>query len=325
MNRHTQIETEDQPMQQHHLVIGAGPVGSGVATALAAQGTPATIVTRRGTDPGHPLITAVRADAADADALSRLAVGAMAIHNCVNPPYHMWATDWPPISKAMMTAAERSGAVLVMMDNLYAFGPGSTMPMCEGDPTNATGPKGATRRAMEMEMLDAHAAGRLRATFARASDFFGPGVRGSAMGERVVPRVLAGKKVSVLGSADIPHSASYMPDVVRTLITIATDERAWGRPWHVPSTTVSQAELVGALARAAGTTVKVGTVPRLAVSALGLFVPLMRELKETWYQFAEPWVLDATLTEQTFGLSATPLDEAAAATIAWWKARGADR
>ncbi len=48
------------------------------------------------------------------------------------------------------------------------------------------------------------------------------------MGERVVPNVLAGKKVGLLGALDVPHSLSYMPDVVRTLVTIAGDERAWG-------------------------------------------------------------------------------------------------
>lgn len=305
----------------HHLVLGAGPVGSGVARLLAARGTPVTVATRRSAGPDHPLARLVRADAADADAVTRLADGAAAIHNCINPPYTKWAELWPPVHRALMAAAERTGAVLVMTDNLYAFGPGTPMPMREADPTNATGTKGATRRTMENELLAAHAAGRLRATYARASDFFGPGVTDAMMGERTVPRVLAGKKVSVLGHPDTPHSASYMPDVVRTLVTIATDERAWGRPWHVPSSTVSQRELVQAFARAAGSEVKVTAIPRAALTALGLVVPVLRELKETWYQFAEPWVIDSTLTEQTFGLAPTPLDEAAAATVAWWRTR----
>ena len=180
----------------------------------------------------------------------------------------------------------------------------------------------ATRKVLGL--LAADAAGRLRATLARASDFYGPQVTGSAVGERVVPRVLAGKKVSLLGRIDVPHSFSYMPDVARTLVTIAEDERAWGKPWHVPNApATTQRELVQAFAGAAGTTAKVGAVPKAALTALGLFVPMMRELKETWYQFAEPFVTDSTLTEQTFGLTATPLAEGAAATVAWWKARDA--
>ncbi|MDO8391371.1 MAG: NAD-dependent epimerase/dehydratase family protein [Actinomycetota bacterium] len=307
-----------------HLVIGAGPVGSGVASALAAQGTPVTVVTRSGSGPAHPLVTLVKADATDASALTAAATGAAAIYNCVNPPYHRWPTDWPPVHRALMIAAERSGAVLVMMDNLYAFGPGTPMPMAEGSAMNASGPKGSTRRTMAHDLLKAHAAGRLRATFARASDFYGPGVLGAALGARVVPKVLAGKKVSLLGALDVPHSLSYMPDVVRTLVTIATDERAWGRPWHVPNApAVTQREAVQALAAAAGTSVKVTTVPKAMVQALGLAVPTMRGLTETWYQFDSPWITDSALTEHTFGLTATPLADAAAATVAWWKARTA--
>ncbi len=304
----------------HHIVIGAGPVGSGVALTLAERGEPVTVITRSGGGPEHPGVTRVRTDAADAEAITHAATGAATVFNCVNPPYHRWPTDWPPVHRSLMTAAERTGAVLVMMDNLYAFGPDTPMPMTEGAAMNATGPKGATRRTMADDLLAAHAAGRLRATFARASDFYGPGVRGAAMGERVVPRVLAGKKVSLLGRLDVPHALSYMPDVVRTLVTIAGDDRAWGKPWHVPNApAVSQREAVQALAAAAGTSVKVGTVPKAMVKALGWVVPAMRGLTETWYQFDGPWVADSTLTEQTFGLRATPLAEAAQATVAWWR------
>jgi nucleoside-diphosphate-sugar epimerase len=305
---------------QHHLVIGSGPVGSGIASRLADQGASVTVLTRSGTGPSHPSITLVKADAADAAALTHHANGAVTIFNCANPPYHRWGTDWPPMHQAIMTAAERTGAVVVMMDNLYGFGVGRPMPMRPTDPLLATGEKGAMRARMATELLAAHAAGRLRATLARASDFYGPGVRDSAFGERVVPRVLAGKKVSVLGRADIPHSVTYMPDVVTTMVTIATDDRAWGHAWHVPSApAVSQRETVQAFATAAGTTVRVGTVPHLALTVGGLFNPLLRSLKEVWYQFDQPWIIDAGLTEATLGLSATPLAEGAAASVAWWR------
>jgi nucleoside-diphosphate-sugar epimerase len=196
------------------------------------------------------------------------------------------------------------------------------MPMREGDPLLSTGKKGAVRARMATDLLEAHEAGRLRATFARASDFYGPEVLGASLGERVMPNVLKGTKVSLLGALDLPHSVSYMPDVVGTLVTIAFDERAWGKPWHVPNApALSQRDTVAVLAAAAGTEVKVSAIPKVALSALGVFSPTMAGLKEVWYQFAEPWVTDSTLTEQTFGLTATPLAEGAAATVAWWRGR----
>ena len=306
----------------HHVVVGAGPVGSGIAAELVQRGTPVTVVTRSGGGAVHPLVTRVALDAGNAEELTRATDGADALYNCVNPQYHRWPVDWPPVHRALMTAAEKTGAVLVMMDNLYPFGPGTPMPMHEHDPINATGEKGAVRVMMERDLLAGHADGRLRATFARASDFYGPEVMQSIVGERAMPRILAGKKVSLLGSLDAPHSVSYMPDVVRTMVTIAADPRAWGAAWHVPNApAVPQRELVAALARAAGTSSKATAVPKIALNVAGLFSPMMRGLKETWYQFAEPWITDSTLTEQTFGLTATPLEEGAAATVAWWRSR----
>ncbi|MGA0877480.1 MAG: NAD-dependent epimerase/dehydratase family protein [Ilumatobacteraceae bacterium] len=306
---------------QHHLVLGAGPIGSGISRRLAEQGKPVTIATRSGNGPDHPLVSKVRLDATDSEQLTALAHGAAVIFNCVNPPYHRWGSDWPPLHQSIMTAAERTGAVVVMTDNLYCFGPSSSMPMREGDPMTATGVKGGMRRRMTEELLAAHAAGRLRATLARASDFYGPDVVYGGW-ERVIPRVLAGKKVSVLGRLDTPHSFTYVPDVVTTMVAIATDERAWGRPWHVPSApAVSQGDVVQLFAAAAGTTVQMSSVPSLALTLGGLFNPTLKSVKEVLYQRDKPWVVDASLTEKTFGLAATPLAEGAAATVAWWTSR----
>jgi nucleoside-diphosphate-sugar epimerase len=313
----------EHPEMNHHVVIGNGPVGSGVIARLVEQGLPVTVVTRSGSGMTHPLVTRLASDAGDADALTKAADGAATIFNCANPPYHQWETAWPPIHQAIMTAAGRTGAGVVMMDNLYAFGPGGSMPMREGDPLRATGTKGATRARMTNELLAAHAAGTLRATLVRASDFFGPGVKDAAFGERAVPKVIAGKKVALLGRIDQPHSMSYMPDVTRTLVTVALDQRSWGSAWHVPNApAVTQAEFVRIFATAAGTNSTATTVPKFALTAIGMFNPTLRELKETWYQFAEPFVTDSTLTEGTFGLSATSLEEAARATIDWWRAQG---
>jgi nucleoside-diphosphate-sugar epimerase len=302
------------------VIVGAGPVGSGVALSLAERGDGVTVVTRSGSGPAHANIRRIAIDASDAAALSKVTNQAETIFNCANPPYHRWATDWPPLHRSLMQAAETTGAVLVMMDNLYALGSGIAMPMREASPLLATGTKGKVRAMMAGELLDADAAGRLRASIARASDFFGPGVRSAALGERVVPKVIAGKKVSLLGSLDVEHSSSYMPDVVRTMVAIASDQRAWGKAWQVPNApAVTQRQMIEALAAAAGTKAKVKAVPFAALKALGLVLPMMRELQETWYQFSEPFVTDSTLTESTFSLTATPLHEAAAATVAWWR------
>jgi nucleoside-diphosphate-sugar epimerase len=306
----------------NYLVVGAGPVGSNIATKLAEDGHAVRVLTRSGTGPQHPNITLLKGDGADAAFTTSAAFSASAIFNCVNPPYHRWAQDWPPIHRSLLAAAESTGAVLAMMDNLYAFGPGTAMPMTERSAMLATGTKGAIRRMMAEELLAAHAEKRVVATLVRASDFFGPGVTGSAFGERVLPKIIAGNKVGLLGALDVAHSVSYMPDVAATMIAAATNDAAWGQAWQVPNSPAkTQREIVQGFATAAGTMPKVSALPKIALTVLGLFVPVMRELKETWYQFAEPWVTDSAATVATLGVSATPFDEAASATVAWWKQR----
>lgn len=303
-----------------HVIVGAGAVGSATARVLADAGHRVRLVSRSGRGPTQPGIELVAAEASVADALHPLVVGAAALYNCANPQYHRWSTDWPPIAAALLAAATDAGALLVTMSNLYGYGP-LDHPMTETDPLAATFTKGRVRAAMWEDALTAHRAGRVRVTEARAADYFGPGVTDQGhLGERVVPRVLRGKTVRLLGDPDAPHSWTYVPDVARALAVLGTDERAWGRPWHVPTNPArSQREMIAALADAAGRpSPRVGRVPGWVLHAAAVVSPMLRELREVEYQFDRPFVLDSSAFTETFGIGPTPSNEAIAATVAWW-------
>jgi nucleoside-diphosphate-sugar epimerase len=304
-------------MNEMHVVVGAGPVGSGVARDLAGRGRRVRIVTRSGAGPADIGAERLAADASDAEQMARLTAGAAAIYNCANPPYHRWPELWPPIAASLLGAAERNGAVLVTIANLYGYGPAAgsqgtagydqAHPMTEATPLAATGRKGRVRALMWQEALTAHEAGRVRVAEVRAADYVGPGAE-SVLGARVVPNVLRGRGVSVLGRTDRPHSWTYTGDVARLAVTVAGDARAWGRAWHTPSGPPrTQREAVGDLANVAGLPpVPVRAVPAAVLRAAGLFSPLMRELAETRYQFSEDFVMDSGAARKTFGLEPTP-------------------
>lgn len=306
-----------------HVIVGAGPVGSGTATLLAEAGHDVRVVTRSGGGPKRDGIELVAADATDATALRRLATGAATLYNCANPSYHRWPKDWPPLAAALLDAAEHTGAGLVIMGNLYGYGR-VDRPMTEDMPLAATSVKGRVRVRMWTDALAAHRAGRLRATEARASDFFGPTVgTNTMMGTAVMSRILAGKAPYVLGRPDVPHSWSYMPDVTRALAVLGTDERAWGRAWHVPvAPPESLRGMVRRVAAVAGVPEPaVRRIPESVLRAVGLAVPMMREFAEVRYQHDLPFVMDSTDFTTTFGVEATPMDDAVAATTAWWRSR----
>jgi nucleoside-diphosphate-sugar epimerase len=86
-------------------------------------------------------------------------------------------TDWPPLADALLGAAQQCGAVLVIMSNLYVYGP-VDHPITERDPLlRPVGAKGRVRAEMWEKALAAHQAGRIRVVELPASDYFGPGVR----------------------------------------------------------------------------------------------------------------------------------------------------
>jgi nucleoside-diphosphate-sugar epimerase len=292
-----------------HVVIGAGPIGTGVARLLADQGEQVRIVTRSGSGPSHPAIERVAADAADTARLRELTSGAVALYNCVNPPYHRWPTDWPPIAAAMLSAAEASGAVLAITGNLYGYGP-VRGPMTEDTPLAATTRKGRVRVQMWQDALAAHNAGRVRVTEVRASDYIGAGAQ-SVFTAVILPAMAKGRTARVPGDIDLPHSFTYTGDVARMLVTAARDERTWGKAWHVPTNpALSIRELAQRSFRVSGQPgVKVASLPRSALRLVAPFNPFVRELLEMDYQFRAPFVLDSSAATRTFGLTPTDLDE----------------
>jgi len=303
--------TTNRNIPGRHLVIGTGPIGSATALRLADQGHEVVVVTRSGTGPARPGIELIATDASDVDALTKLAKGATAIYNCANPPYNRWVTDWPPLANSILAAAESADAVLVTMSNLYGYGRPDG-PMTESDPLAAKSRKGRVRAGIWNDALAAHTAGRVRTTEARASDFIGPGLGdGSHMGSRVTDKVRAGRSVSVVGSPDQPHSWTAVADVARMLAILGTDERAWGRAWHVPTAKpLTQREMVHALCDAAGRDhVKVKGLPHMALRLAGLGSSSIRELVEVAYQFEAPFVIDSSAATAEFGITATPITE----------------
>ena len=305
---HSQFQGE-RVVNEIHLVVGAGTVGSALAELLATDGKEVILATRSGTGPKHSNIKLVPADASNVISLLAAAPSAVAIYNCSNPPYHQWAKLWPPMAASFLAYAEKTGAVLVTCSNLYGYGP-VDVPMTESLPLNAAGVNGKVRANMWIEAKALHDAEIIKATEVRGSDYVCAGDQ-SRVGSRVMPKVLAGKPAQVLGDINVKHTWTYPIDVARLMQIVASDSRAWGKAWHVPSNEAkTQNEVVSELASAAGVSnPKLSSVPTVIWNLIALFNPLMRALKETAYQMQRPYILDDSAARQTFGMQPTPWNQ----------------
>ena len=309
-----------------HVVFGTGQVGLALTDRLAGLGIAVRAVSRH-----RPAVLAEgvewrAADAADLEAAADAAKGASVVYQCLNAPYTRWPELFPPLQRGALAAAEHAGALLVTLENVYAYGPAGGKPMTEDLPLAATTSKGRTRAAMTAELLAASAAGRVRAAIGRASDFFGAGATESTLGQRVFGNAVAGKRADFIGRPDLPHTYSYVPDIAAGLATLGTDERAAGQVWHLPGPeTVTTRALLDLVAAEVGHPVAVRKIPPLALRAMGLVSPLMRGLAEMAYEFEEPFILDTTKFESAFGTAVTPLATAITDTIAWYRTRARAR
>ncbi|MBK9157396.1 MAG: NAD-dependent epimerase/dehydratase family protein [Micropruina sp.] len=292
----------------YHLVLGAGPVGRQTAQILAGNGERVVLASRSGAGPTLAGVERRALDAGDATVVTEAATGAVALYNCLNPVhYHRWDTEWPPLANAALAAAERSGAVLVTTSNLYAYGRPSG-PMVEGQPDAATDVKGRVRAEMWAAALAAHQAGRVRAVEVRAADYLGPGVGGGGVVTRLVPTLATGGKATSIGDLDQPRTWTDVRDVARTLVAAATNPDAHGRVWHVPSNDVrTQRQVLTELAAQVGNNApSLGAYSPTTMAILGLFIPVLREMRAIEWQFNAPWIMDSTAAQRAFGLAPTP-------------------
>lgn len=307
-----------------HVVFGTGPVGMAIMDELVAKGIPVRMVNRSGkTAEALPAgVELLRGDVADPAFAIRAAAGATVLYHAVNPAYSKWVELFPPLQAGALAAAAANRAKLVVMDNLYMYGDPNGQPMTEEMPYNAHTKKGKLRAQMAVDLMAAHNAGRVQVVVGRASDFIGPRVSASAMGgDLVIKAAIKGKAAQVVGNLDTPHSYTYMPDIGRALVTLATHDDAFGEVWHLPTPkAVSTRRMLELIYTEAGQPLKIQVAPKWLLRIIGLFNPDAGELVEMVYEFEKPFVIDDSKFAGRFEWHATGLETVIRETVAWFKA-----
>jgi nucleoside-diphosphate-sugar epimerase len=302
-----------------HVIFGTGPLGLSVMRELVRQGKQVRMVNGKSKASLPAGVELVSTDAYNPDNTRRVTQGAAVVYQCAQPAYHEWEEKFPALQASILEGAAANGAKLVIGDNLYLYGPVDG-PIHEGLPCHATTRKGKTRLRMAEAALEAHRTGKLRVTIGRGSDFFGPQVLGSTLGERVFAPALQGKTASATGSLDLPHTYTYVDDFGKALVTLGEREEALGRAWHVPNAeTLTQRQLITMIFEEIGLPPKMSGMGKLMLRLGGLFIPEARETVEMMYEFEKPFIVDDSQYKRAFGGQATPLREAIQATVDWYR------
>ena len=303
-----------------HVVFGTGPLGRAVIRELVAQGKRVRVVNRSGKLQDVPAdVEVIAGDATNPASVRTLRRGAIVAYHCAQPGYTRWPQDFPPITNGIIEGLSGTDTKLVFGDNLYMYGPVSG-PITEDLPYKAEGHKGKTRILMANAVLAAHKSGKIRAAIGRGSNFYGPYVRDSTVGDIVFGAALSGKAVTMLGNPTLPHTYTFIDDFGKALVTLGSHDEALGQAWHIPNIgTTTTRNFVEMVFKEVGKPVKASTVSRPMVMLASLFNANIRETKEMLYEFEEPYIVDSSKYEHAFGKHATPYEDGIRQTIAWYQ------
>ena len=304
-----------------HTVVGAGQVAKATVAALRKRGLPVRVVHKSGTFPKHKSVDVVAADVNNLAQLIAAFKGSAVVYMCAMPAYHRWTQEFDVMMQNVISACEANNNNLVFADNLYMYQESPNAPLTEDTLQQPVTKKGVVRVRIANMVLDAHKVGKIKTSIARASDFIGPGIKNSMLGERFFPQLLTGKTVRWFGKPDVAHSYTYVPDFANALVELGVDGQGWGETWHVPTcVTCTANEVAAQTAALVHQTPKIVPTGAWMLRMVGIFLPAAKEMIEMLPHFESPYVVDDSKWRSRMKSRATPWPEALAATVASFKA-----
>lgn len=255
----------------------------------------------------------IKADLLNASQVSKAVKGSEVVFLVAGITYKtsIWKHDWPIIMRNTLDACIAHGAKLVFFDNMYALDPTQVGHLTEETPMNPQSEKGKVRKQI-LEMLWGEVEkGRLKALVARAADFYGPEASNSVLQELVIKSMKAGKNPQWLYSGDKKHSFTYIPDAGKATAFLALQENSWNQTWNLPTdpSYPSGKEITSIINRLLSQNAKLQVMAPWLISVLGIFIPVLREVKELRYQSDQDYCLDSSKIEKAYGLKPTPIEQ----------------
>lgn len=307
------------------VVLGYGAVGRATVLELVKAGLDAVVAQRkRPTD--LPEDVAFRAcDVLDAASVAQAVKGAEQVVLAVGLPYSgkLWQEAWPKVMRNVLAACAAEKARLLFFDNLYMYGP-QDKPLSEDMPLTSMPRKPAVRAEVTRMWMAAAKAGAVRVAALRAPDFFGPGVAATSMlGTTGFQALAQGKKATLVVPPDMPHDFAYVPDIGRAVLCLLqADDGHFNQAWHMPCAPIhSVREILAMGAKAEGLALRMRVLSPGMIRAIGVFVPLFRELLEMRFQWDRPYRVDASKFLKAFEFVVTPMEQAAAETLRSFRAK----
>jgi nucleoside-diphosphate-sugar epimerase len=183
--------------------------------------------------------------------------------------------------------------------------------MIEETPVNPVSKKGKVRAKVAEMITDEFGKGQLMALIARSADFYGPKNDNSALVIMVFDNFKKGKKANWLARVDKIHNFTYTPDAAKGTAILGNTPDAYNQVWHLPTTNsrLLGIQWIDLIAKEMNAKPKYMVMPVWLMGIIGIFVPVISELKEMAYQYDRDYFFNSTKFEKKFNFKPTsPID-----------------
>jgi nucleoside-diphosphate-sugar epimerase len=293
------------------ILGGGGTIGKELAKALIQYTDKIRIVSRNPKKVnGNDEILA--ADLSGRDEVFKAVQGSEIVYVTIGFEYSIkvWIENWPTFMKDVIDACKFYKSKLVFFDNVYMYDPNFLGNMTEETPVNPCSNKGEVRAQVAKMITDEFGKDHLKALIARSADFYGPGNDKSALVITVFENFKKGKTANWFLRDDKIHNYTYTPDAAKATAMLGNTADAYDQVWHLPtdSTRLTGKQWVNLVAQEMNVKPKLMIMPAWLMGIIGIFVPIMKELKEMTYQYDRDYFFNSTKFENRFDFKPTHME-----------------
>lgn len=253
------------------------------------------------------------ADLTDPQQTDRAVAGSEVVYLTIGLTYttRIWQQQWPVVMTNVINACLKHKARLVFLDNVYMYAAGEIPHMSETSVIDPPSKKGKVRADLHQMILDAIKNRGLQALIARSADFYGPAVRNSPLTIMVNDEYKKGKKAFWQADASKMHAFTYIPDAAKATAMLGNTADAFGEIWHLPTSKekLTGKDFIERIATEMNVEPRYYILTNWMMSLIGLFVPIVREIKEMSYQYDRDYIFDSSKFETRFSFLPTTYSE----------------
>lgn len=223
----------------------------------------------------------------------------------------VWKKDWPVVMSNVINACLKHNVSLVFLDNVYMYAASEIPHMTEQSRIAPPSKKGQVRTTLHEMIFHAIQDRGLKALIARSADFYGPDVKNSPLFVTVLEKFQKKQKAFWQVDADKIHSFTYTPDAAKATAILGNTPDVYGEVWHLPTSAerLTGKDFVEKMAKEMDIEPRYYILSEFMIGLIGLFVPLVKELKEMSYQYDQEYFFDSSKFEKRFSFKPTAYNE----------------